>query len=302
MSLSQFLQSRQILDYIQGKHPDEVRTYILEQGSTWFDAHADEIAVIEQNLHKLNIVFSNDLLVEIKHHLILHYYEKIVPLCCTPQQYCTFLRTAVDASAAVSSIRDALQNGSSVLIAFAHFGGVELTVPVFSMNSLPVNTALRFTTEQFSQAAHTHAEKMAASGYFSPIRFIEIGKPGTMTALDMAAALRRQELLLTVFDEKTEYSVPVKLFGKEVWGGAGLDRLLHFSKAKVVVFNAFMIRTGQQRYYLKLVDVDIHPQRVIQSMYSNLEDIVEDYVAQWYFLHEKIPFVEHVKQESAKRY
>lgn len=291
MGLSKYLQSPEILRSIPGKSPDELRSYILDKGLVWFDEHPKEGELIRENLLRLNIPHSDNLIADIQKHIVLHYYEKVLPLCGSPEFYANFLKDSVDRKDALDTIKNALDTGNGVLVTVAHFGGVELIAPFLSMNKLPLHGALRFTTEQFSEAAHKLAEKMEVSGFFGPINFIEVGKPGTMAALDMAAVLRKKEVLLTVFDERTDYSIPVKLFSKEVWGGAGLDRLLRFTGTQVSVFNAYMIRTDSNKYQLKLMDVDITSENPVQNMFINLEKIVKENLEQWYFLHEEIPFV-----------
>ena len=126
---------------------------------------------------------------------------------------------------------------------------------------------------------------------FGPIRFIEIGKPGTSIALEMAAALRRKEILISVFDERTDYSKPVTLFGKQVSGGAGLDKLIAFANVPVDVYTAFMIRLENYRYQLKLNKINTEDKNIIQQMYNNLQNIISSHCEQWYFLHEEIPFI-----------
>ena len=82
------------------------------------------------------------------------------------------------------------------------------------------------------------------------------------------------------------------LFGKTVKGGSGLDKILRFTNTPVAVFNAFMVRGEGQRYQLHLMQIDPEDTDLIQTMYKNLELIVSENVAQWYFLHEEIPFIE----------
>jgi lauroyl/myristoyl acyltransferase len=134
--------------------------------------------------------------------------------------------------------------------------------------------------------------EMTKLGLTGEINFIEIGKPGTNAALEMAAALRKKEVLVTVFDEKTDYSIPVKLFGRDVWGGAGLDKLIKYTGSSIAVFNAYMIRTGPYNFELKLVEINVKSENIIQNMFTNLEQLVKDHLEQWYFLHEEIPFID----------
>jgi len=136
-----------------------------------------------------------------------------------------------------------------VLVTISHFGAVEFITPFLSSLLLKMNVCLRFTTESFSQKAHVYAENMAKSGSFAPINFIEIGKPGTRAALDMASAIRRGEILVSVFDEETDYSIPVPLMGKMVPGGAGLHKLIQFAGEQCAVCTAHCVRREHETYF-----------------------------------------------------
>lgn len=293
MSLSKYLQSPDILQVITGTdNEEELRSFVLDKCREWYTSHPEESELIRNNLQRFNIPYTDKCISEIEQHIFLHYYEKFLPHIKSPKEYYTFLKDHTDCHDAVQIIKDALSMGRGILLPTAHFGGIEFIIPCLSMHKLPLNAAARFTTEQFSKQVHAYAKKMRDCGFFGRIRLIEIGKPGTLVALEMAAVLRRKEVLFSIFDEKTDYSIPVTLFGKHVWGGAGLDRLLQFLKEAVSVFTLFMIRTGQDSYKLQLIEIDPTSSNPIQDMFTSLENIVKDNIEQWYFLHEEIPFVD----------
>ena len=299
MSLSKYLQSKEIIQAVSGKSPSEARFFLLEKGTSWLSQYPEEREMIKRNLLRFNITFDSELISRIQEHIVLHYYEKILPLCRGPEFYYNFLKENVDVNE-INILKEAIDKGNGILVTVAHFGGVELIVPILSMFKFPIHTVLRFTTEQFSKVVHKHAKDMEASGFFGPINFIEIGRKGTMAALDMAAVLRKRGMLVSVFDEETEYSIPVKLFGIEISGGAGLDRLLRFTNTPVALFNAFMIRTDVNRYQLKFVEIEQTKENLIQRMFNNLENIVKGNLEQWYFLHEEISFVDNQQKARLK--
>lgn len=292
MNLSKFIQSSDLLTSIKGKTPSELKSIVLDKGTQWYNENPEESRLIEKNLVELGFKVSDPLVENIKKHVILHYYEKLLPLCGGPEFYFDFIRKSMECQNACEQIRSSIGSGKGVLLAIAHFGAVEFIAPSLASYKLPLNVVLRFTSEHFSRIAHKQAEDLFNSGFFGPINFIEIGKPGTSTALEMAAALRRKEILISVFDEKTDYSKPVTLFGKKVYGGAGLDKLIHFSNAPVEVYTAFMIRGEENRYSLELNPVYQTDENILKQMYTNLQDMVGKAKEQWYFLHEEIPFVQ----------
>jgi len=298
MELSRYLQSPELLSSIASMHPDVLRDVLLGRTRQWYAEHADARQLIESNLHRLGSVPGTGINAFID-HVGLHYFEKLLALCLGAEKFRSFLDTHVDTGRAVSMLETARSEGKAVLCAAPHFGAVEFIAPSLASRGFELTAALRFKTEQLSQAAHAHAQAFAASGLFAAISFIEVGKPGTHAALDMAAVLRRKSILLTVFDEKTDYSVPVQLFSTQVWGGAGLDKLLTFCGVPTAVFAAFMVRLSGGKYRLDLEQVRGEPNDAITGMYARLEEKARRHTEQWYFLHEEIPFIDGTSPDSA---
>jgi hypothetical protein len=290
MSLSRFLQSK-LFSSLQGKTPFELKTAVLQEGYSWFNEHPEETTLIVENIEILGKKADPDLIKRVQENILLHYYEKLLPVMRSPMFYHDFLVEHIDAGDTVEKLKTASDNGKGILLTVAHFGAVEFIAPYLASNFFPISVLLKFTTQQLSKAAHEQVYAFTESKLFGPIHFIELGKPGTSAALDMAAVLRRKEFLLTVFDEKTDYSIPVTLFGKKIWGGAGLDKLIAFTGSNIALFSAFMIREDNGRYRLELTEIDLKGTQPVQILFDKLEKILENYFEQWYFLHEKIPFV-----------
>jgi lauroyl/myristoyl acyltransferase len=290
MSLSKFIQSPDLLNNIFGKSSSELMSAVLEKGNLWYKENPDESRLIENNLNLLGLPTDPQLIEKIRCHVILHYYEKLLPLIGGPEFYFNFLQNQVSYQEACEKLKNSINEGKGVLLAIAHFGAVEFLAPVLAASKLPLNVVLRFSTEQFSRIVNERARVMEKSGFFGPIRFIEIGRPGTSAALEMAAALRKKEILISVFDERTDYSKPVTLFGKKVYGGAGLDKLIYFANSPVDCFTGFMIREDCDRYQLKINPIDLSKSDIVQQMYDQLQEMVKNHLEQWYFVHEEIPF------------
>ena len=290
MSLSKTLQSPDILSTIVGKSFDEMKDILMVQGSQYYADNPHEGEMIRQNLASFGLPSDTDTVKRVQEHVIYHYVEKILPLAGTPGQLAEFIEKRIDFSQAKDLLANALQKGS-VLIAVSHFGGVESIVTTLAYLNFPITPVLKFTTKTFSDKLQGYAKLMEESGLFAPINFIEIGKPEAQSALLMAKILNKKEILFTAFDEETPHSNPIKLFNRNVLGGAGLDKLLKFAKENVSVFNAFMIRINGN-YKLHIMSVDSKGENPIQQMYDNLQSVLEKHFEQWYFLHEEIPFVE----------
>ena len=293
MSLSKELQSPAILREIKGASFPEIKEKFLKITEEWYKNNSDEEELITSNLKNLGLNADDTTVKDIEKNIAYHYAEKIFPHSGTPKEFAQFIDENIDYTEAKELLSKAKEKGG-ILIATPHFGGVEFAVPTVARMGYNASAVLKFSTQNLSDKANAFVENMAKDGEFSKISFIELGKPETNGALEMASVLRRGEVLFTVFDEETEYSIPVDLFGKKVEGGAGLQKLIKFAGNSISIFNIFMIRVGGDQYKMKLVPVNIDSENPIQDMYNNLETILKEYLVQWYFLHEDIPFVESV--------
>jgi lauroyl/myristoyl acyltransferase len=290
MNLSKTLQSPVILSMIAGKSFDEMKDLLMTRGELYFADNPQETETISQNLASFGLPSDSDTVKRVQENIIYHYTEKLLPLSGTAAQFAEFIEKRIDLSQARALISGAIANGS-VLFAVSHFGGIECIAPSMAYLKFTINPVLKFSTQKLSDRMHDMAKVLEASGLFASINFIEIGKPGAQSALQMGRVLRKKEILFTVFDEETPHSKPVKLFNKSILGGAGLDRLLKLAGRNVTVFNSFMIREGEN-YRLQLFPVDTKAENPIQEMYCNLQSVLEKHFEQWYFLHEKIPFAD----------
>ncbi|MDR0304056.1 MAG: hypothetical protein LBH98_04705 [Chitinispirillales bacterium] len=290
MSLSKTLQSPEIFLQTAGKSFDEIKKILTVKGGEYYTQNPQESELIKNNLLSFGLPCDAKTVKKVQENIIYHYVEKIFPFTGTPAQLAEFIEKRIDFFDARNLISAALKNGS-VLIATPHFAGVECITPTIAYMKFLVNAVLKFKTQNLSDKSHNFAKSMEESGLFAPINFIELGKPGSQGALLMANALKKKEVLFSVFDEETPYSKPVKLFGKNVLGGAGLDKILKFVDDNFSVFTVFMIRNGEN-YEMKLLPIDVKSENPIQKMYENLEKVLEKNFVQWYFLHEEIPFVD----------
>jgi lauroyl/myristoyl acyltransferase len=292
MRLSNYLQTPDFLASLPEKTPDELRAWIFAKGKEWFDSYPEESMVIAKNLRAFGISADPALLHEIQKHVLLHYYEKMLPLCLAPSDYHRFLIESVIMPSQFAELQSAAAKGDGVVLATCHYGAVEYIAPALAARGVQLTGVLRFSTTQLSTAARTQADSLAASGLFAQVNFIEIGNAKSAAALDMAAVLRRGGVLLAVFDERTPYSVPVTILNKQVWGGAGLDRLIKFAQPSARVFAAFAQRTEHDLCRIDLCPIEPRHSRLVQTMFDHLQSYLVPSCIQWYFLHEEIPFVD----------
>lgn len=297
MSLSRELQTAAILEC---RDPRVLRETIMQRGITWYSAHPLERDRIAENLSLMGLDSSSTLVDKIIENILLHYYEKIAGLCHTPESFHRYLLESTDCSHAQTVIDSARGEKKAVLLAIGHFGAVELIAPALAARGYTMTVALRFKTEQLASQAREQARVMHESGLFGTISFIEIGKPGTVAALEMAAVVRSGGILISIFDEDTNYSIPVTLLGKALKGGSGIDKLIAFSRAPLAACSAFMVREKNERYTLAVSRVADDHGAPVQALYDNLAKQLEHGLEQWYFLHEEIPFATDSATESGR--
>ena len=291
MSLSELLQSREILSTGTSSGLSDLKNRILDEGFAWYARHPEETEIIVSNLNLFSLPTDNGFIGKVQKGILLHYYEKVLPLCLSPQKYYEYLMERVDGNEAMEMLKKKRVNSEGTLLTISHFGAIELITPFIAAQPNTMNSVLRFTTQHFSDVAASYAERLHNEAGFGRINFIEIGKPGVPAAMEMAAALRRCEIISTVFDEETSYSVPAELLGKKVNGGSGLDKLISYTRSPMHIFNASMIRSENETYTLHFDEIPVDGVSSIQQMYNSLEKQILAHPDQWYFLHEEIPVI-----------
>ncbi|MBD3319757.1 MAG: hypothetical protein GF350_01535 [Chitinivibrionales bacterium] len=290
MSLSEYLQEYDVLNTGSGSGPGALKQAVVRRGCEWFDKNPDEKSIIRENLSAFGLDSGSDAVRRVIDNLLLHYYEKLIPFCLDAKEYYDYVRERVVAGDGPGLITAAREQGKAVVLATAHFGAIELIAPFLAAARLPVVPVLRFKTQHLSDMARDRAAEMESSGRFALVRFIEIGRPGTVAAMEMAAALRRKDILISMIDENTGYSIPVSLLNRKIAGGAGLDRVLNYAGASVAVFSASMVREGDEHYRFVLSPVAENSITPVQDLFDILGQTVKLHPEQWYFLHENITF------------
>lgn len=270
---------------------EKLKDHILSKGRQWYDSNPLESETIKKNCLEFGLDCDAQRLKNIQHHILLHYYEKLIPFTMTPHRYAEYLKTRMTLANEISFIKESLSQKKGVLLAVCHFGAVELIGPRLACEGIPFTGTLKFATAGLSNAAKSAAQNLSKTGLFAEIQFIEVGSTTSASPLEMAAVLRRGELLMSVFDELTRYSTEVTLFGKKVLGGAGLQKLVSFMHGEITVCIAFAVRRENETYTLHVASLDTRDKSIIQTMYRSFETITAGQLDQWYFLHEGIPFV-----------
>jgi lauroyl/myristoyl acyltransferase len=291
MRFSSHLQSKEFMESLPGISREQLRDHIFTQGASWFDNHHEETDTIRKNCTALGIGCDDNFIRAVQSNILLHYYEKLLPLCMTPPQLHDYLTKRVLLPKEIHLLKKSLKEEKGVLLASCHFGAVELIAPSLAAQGIPFTGTLRFATGTLSEAARNKAGQLTQSGLFANLRLIEIGNGPSAASLEMAAVLRRGELLCAVIDEPARYGVEVNVCGRRVLGNAGLEKLVAFMNGAVTVVTAFMIRTENETYELRLTELDSASAGLTQRMFDAFEKECLPLLPQWYFLHEEISFV-----------
>lgn len=291
MTFSSHLQSKEFMESLPGISREQLRDHIFAHGALWFNDHHEETDAIRKNCTALGIGCDAGFIKDVQRHVLLHYYEKLLPFSMTPEQFKAYLSQRVVLPKEINLVKKSLGEKKGVLIAVCHFGAVELIGPSLAAQGIPFTGTLRFATGALSEAARSKAGRLAQSGLFAALRFIEIGNGPSAASLDMAAVLRRGELLCAVFDEPARYGAEVTLLNRRILGNAGLEKLVAFMNGAVTVMTAFMVRTHDEAYELRLAELASDPEGLTQRMFGAFEKECLPLLPQWYFLHEEISFV-----------
>src|SRR5271157_5160217 len=137
MKLSGFLQSPDFLASLPRKSREELRSLIFTKGREWFDAYPEESMVIARNLRAFAIPATSALVREIQNNVLLHYYEKMLPLCLSPREYHSYLTDSVAMPPEFETLAADAGSNSGVVIAVCHFGAVECIAPALAARGIP---------------------------------------------------------------------------------------------------------------------------------------------------------------------
>jgi hypothetical protein len=84
--------------------------------------------------------------------------------------------------------------------------------------------------------------------------------------------------------------------GRSLMGGAGLDKLIAYSRAPMHATLILLLRNKAHGYTLHCQPINRDGENPLQQLYDLLHPFVLHSSEQWYFLHEEIPFADEPQQ------
>ncbi len=261
------------------------RPAIIQKGMDWYAAHPESREEVRVNLSHMGLPAAPADVDETLRHIVIHYYEKLFALV-KRYEAVWICRNRVEMGESLEVFREAARDRKSVFVAQSHFGATYLLGSVLMVNGFDIHMVGKFPPPVGPMLVENSAGMTRRYGT-GAAHLINIADPSVDVPMEMFRCLMTGQIISNVFDENNEFSRPVTLLGRQLFGGSGMDLILrNFTDDRVVLVTPFLIRTGEETFRY---EVDRHYFRdgnVVDSFYRSLARRVQDHPEQWYFIHE----------------
>ncbi len=285
MSIGSHLASKENIEFVKSKSWKFGREFILNKGLEYYNNHQEDVNIIAENIRSMGLPDEHKDIQETLTHIIVHYYEKLFVLVKSFEAV-WIAGNRIDMGDSLEYFREARRDKKAVFVAQSHFGATYLLGTVLMVNGFDIHMVGKFP-EPVGSMLINNSLNMTKRYKTGTTHFINISDPAVDVPMSMFKVLLSRQILSNVFDENNEFSKPVTLLGKRIFGGSGMDKILKNSNDdKVMLLTPFLIRTGDDTFRY---EVDRHYFKdgdIIKSFYSSLEKRIKKYPAQWYFIHE----------------
>lgn len=283
--LSGHLLNRENLDLVRRVAWQRGRPQIIGEARRYYDAHPGEVARVAANLASVGLGSSGAALDAVLDGIAAHYYEKLFALVKTYEAHWVSLNR-VDVGDAFSVFAEAKETGRGVFVAQSHFGATYLLAGVLMSRGIEASMVGRFPEPVGSLL---RANGAAIAGRYGAARanLLNLVDPAVDVPTEMLVRLRQRQVLSNVFDENNEFSRPVRLLGRDLFGGSGMDLILrHFTDEQLIVVTPFLVRTSDDSFRYEIDRHSLAGGDVIQGFFASLERRVLAHPEQWYFAQE----------------
>ncbi|MBN2715561.1 MAG: hypothetical protein JXX14_06875 [Deltaproteobacteria bacterium] len=286
MSISSFLATKENLALVEKKSWKLSRPVIMEKGLGYYAEHPDEVTQIIENLRRIGLPDSDAAVREALEEIVAHYYEKLFALVKRYEAVWICKNRVTLAPGCLEPFEEAKRDGKAVFVAQSHFGATYLLGSVLMVNGYNMNMVGKFPDPVGAMLERSSKEITERYG-IGAVNIINLARPDCDAPMEMLRALIQKQIISNVFDENNEFCRPVTFFGKQIFGGSGMDLILkNFRDDRVVLVTPFLRRTSDETFIYEVERHYFSSGDIIDSFYKSLENKVRNHPAQWYFIRE----------------
>ena len=283
--LSAHLLNKENLDFVRRSAWKLGRPRIVELGLRYYGEHPAEVDVIAKNLARVGFPHDGAALDAVLEGIAAHYYEKLFALVKTYEAY-WIATNRVELGGSLDAFAEARAAGKGVFVAQSHFGATYLLASVLMAHGIEASMVGNFPG-QVGTMLRENGATIAQRYGTARADLLNLADPAVDVPMEMLVRLKQRQVLSNVFDENNEFSRPVKLLGRDLFGGSGMDLILrHFTDDQLVVVTPFLVRTSDETFRYEIDRHSLAGGDVIQSFYRSLERRILAHPEQWYFLQE----------------
>jgi lauroyl/myristoyl acyltransferase len=263
----------------------EGRRQIVELGRRYYDEHPSEARRVADNLAHLGLASDDRALDAALDGVVVHYFEKLFALVSVYDGY-RVAKRRIDVGLSLKPLLEAQRRGQGVFIGQSHFGATYLLGVTLMLHGFDPHMVASFPGPVGAKLVR-NARLIASRYNTGQLSLLNLADPKVDVPGEMLRLLVKRQMVSNVFDEMNEFCKDVKLLGRALKGGTGMDMILrNFDDEKIVVVTPFLIRTSDETFELEIDQHLLKDGDVIDSFYRSLEKRVKKYPDQWYFIHE----------------
>lgn len=283
--LGAHLLNKENLDLVRRSAWKLGRPRIVELGLRYYADHPEEVAVVAGNLARVGLARDGAALDAVLEGIAAHYYEKLFALVKTYEAY-WIATNRVEIGDSLAVFAEARAAGKGVFVAQSHFGATYLLAGVLMAHGVEASMVGNFPGKVGELLRENSATTAARYGT-ARVNLLNLADPAVDAPMEMLVRLKQRQVLSNVFDENNEFSRPVRLLGRDLYGGSGMDLILrHFTDDQLLVVTPFLVRTSDETFRYEIDRHTLAGGDVVQSFYRSLERRVAAHPEQWYFLQE----------------
>jgi lauroyl/myristoyl acyltransferase len=284
MSLGSYLLDYENLSLVKKNSWKFGRPKILDLGMRYYDKHLDDVEQIVSNLEFMGLPASGVAIDRVLRQTVAHYYEKLFGLVKTFEAY-WIAKNRIEFDS-LEPFVEARETGKAVFIGQSHFGATYLMGIALMAQGYDLNVVGNFPEPAGSMLVQM-GEAVTNRYGAGKANFVNLAEPGVDVPMEMMQLLGQRKIVSNVFDENNQFCKKVKLLGRTIMGGTGMDMILRsFLPDKAIVVTPFLVRTSDDTFHYQLDRHEPDPATIIDSMYRSLEKRISEHFEQWYFISE----------------